>query len=141
MTDPTFTLRNVNSYLIFCQLAIWNNVCTSPERNRIDIKINAIFNLVSTTFAVFKNMNLDDLTRIELDSTLEQFEAIFKGIQDLRYNYETKLEDIQVTSPKEIQYIIQIDDMFKEIIIIIVHHSLIQSEKIALEWDGINEET
>ena len=86
-------------------------------------------------------MNLDDLTKIELNNALEQFEQIFADIQELRHNYESKLEDIQVTSPKEIQYIIQIDDIFKEIIIIIVQHSLIQSEKIALDWDGIDEET
>jgi len=134
MADPTFTLRNVNSYLIFTQLAIWSNVCTSPERNRIDLKINAITNLVSTTYAVFKNNKSNETKSIDFKNTILKFNELFDNIKDLRENYEFKLEQNEITSIKEIEYTLIIDELFKEIIDIIVTDSLIQSDKLALEW-------
>jgi len=134
MTDPTFTLRNVNSYLIFTQLAIWSNVCTSPERNRIDLKLNAITNLISTTYAVFKNNKAKEIKSIDVKNTILKFNELFVNIKDLRENYEFKLEQNEITSIKEIEYTLIIDELFKEIIDIIVTDSLIQSDKLALEW-------
>jgi len=134
MTDPTFTLRNVNSYLIFTQLAIWSNVCTSPERNRIDLKLNAITNLISTTYAVFKNNKAKETQSIDVKNTILKFNGLFDNIKDLRENYEFKLEQNEITSIKEIEYTLIIDELFKVIIDIIVTDSLIQSDKLALEW-------
>ena len=141
--QSNISLKHINAFLLFYAIDNYNLVTISPQRNRFDIKLNALYNLAIITKAIFKYSSIKkDYKNKLIGATFIKFNSIFARLGELRSKYEYRLENQKPSTPtKIIQYFQKMDGIYDDLMDIIIHFELIQTKTIDLSWKSIGDDT
>ena len=133
-------LRQANSYLIFWAIQGYHEVTTSPVKNLYSIRTNSIINLIAVVKSVYKYGDFNNKEVINMINS--QLQIIDDSINWLRENYNPKIEESTAsTAAAMVEYNKRLDNIYLEVVDIIVHLKLIAPQTLELMWKDEGDET